>query len=189
MYAIPWEIYTIFLPRSRDSSQETLYQINISRSDFYVICRYYNIGSAQFDTSSGQGEPLSSADAAFFRPRPRTFDSDGTRNANVPTKFYGGCHPWCMNAFNRESDTNIHGNTANTEEAREKVCEWKSCSGCFACVKEAHRLGADSTELAYKFKNYNSTEEGGTVKGACLGPMLCRFGGVFFNKEQCSNCA
>ena len=153
-------------------------------------CKLYrtNIGSAQFDTSDTTNFPLDIA-AAFFRPRPRTIDSDGTRNANVPTKFYGGCYPWCRNAFNRESDTNIHGNTDNTAEAREKVCEWKSCSGCFACVKEAKRLKATVSELAYKFKNYNSTKESGTVKGACLGPMLCRSVGVFYNTEQCSNCA
>ena len=156
-----------------------------------LACTLYreNTGNAIFNVTDHSEEPEHSS-AAFFRPRPRTIDSDNTRNANVPTKFYGGCHLWCMKAFNYDQGTQLK--TKNGEltlaAARLKVCGWKSCSGCKACEKEAHRLGADSTELAYKFKNYNSTVEGGTVKGACLGPMLCRSGGVFYNKEQCSNC-
>jgi surface protein len=117
----------------------------------------------------------------YFRPRARTIDSDNTRNANVPSKFYGGCHVWCADAFNREDNTNIKANNPSitVEQARGKVCGWRSCSGCLACVKEAERL--DAAAKNYEFRSHDGT-------GACLGPFLCRSGGLFKGKVQCNGC-
>ena len=144
-------------------------------------CKLYrkNIGSAQFDTSY-TGDSPSATDAAFFRPRPRTIDSDGTRNAKSPSKFYGGCHLWCMNAFNFADGTQLKTNnpTLTLAEAREKVCGWRSCSGCLACEKEAKRLAATKN---YEFRSHDGTN-------ACLGPFLCRTGGLFKGKVQCNGC-
>jgi hypothetical protein len=146
-----------------------------------LACTLYrkNIGSAQFDTSDKTDSP-SATDAAFFRPRPRTIDSDGTRNANVPTKFYGGCHLWCGNAFNYADGTQLKTNhpSITPKEAREKVCGWRSCSGCLACVKEAERLDATTSEMAYEFRSHDGTN-------ACLGPFLCRSGGPFHLTDKC----
>jgi len=138
-----------------------------------------NTDNSAFNTATGTDND---AAAAFFRPRPRTIDSDNTKNANVPTKAYGGCHPWCQTAFNLGDNTLIKANNQGItkDEARAKVCAWKSCSGCLACVKEAERLGATVNELNYKFKSYDRT-----LEGACLGPFLCRSGGKFDGTNKC----
>jgi hypothetical protein len=119
----------------------------------------------------------------YFRPRARTIDSDNTRNANFPSKFYGGCHLWCADAFNREDNTNIKANNPSitVEQARGKVCGWRSCSGCLACEKEANRLSATTLEMAYKFRSHDGNN-------ACLGPFLCRNGGLFHETDKCLGC-
>ena len=69
----------------------------------------------------------------------------------------GGCYKWCEPAF--------EGITEGITEAtrKEKVCKWKRCSGCQACVEFAENEDDDMNDgfrFKYATKDYSGTSTG-----------------------------
>ena len=74
----------------------------------------------------------------------------------------GGCYKWCNNAFDGTVDrTWMQGITEATR--KEKVCKWKRCSGCQACVEFAENANDDMNDgfrFKYATKDYSGTSTG-----------------------------